>query len=100
MLVLARSGQRDAALAQYETCRRLLAEELGTAPTAETVALYEQIRAEAPERRGTDALALPHPLAERRQLTLLDCALVRAATLAERLDAEDLHVLVRAWQGI
>ncbi len=44
MLVLARSGQRGAALAQYETCRRMLDEELGLAPSAETAALYEQIR--------------------------------------------------------
>ena len=29
MLLLARSGQREAALAQYESCRRILAEELG-----------------------------------------------------------------------
>lgn len=38
-------GQRSAALAQYETCRRCLAQELGVAPSAETQALYEQIRA-------------------------------------------------------
>lgn len=41
--LLALSGQRSAALAQYETCRRLLAEELGLGPEIETVALYEQI---------------------------------------------------------
>ncbi len=45
MLLLNRSGQRSAALAQYETCRNLLAEELGMAPEAATVALYESIRA-------------------------------------------------------
>ena len=44
MRLLALSGQRGAALAQYETCRRLLAEELGVEPAAETTALYEQIR--------------------------------------------------------
>jgi ATP-dependent Clp protease ATP-binding subunit ClpA len=38
------SGQRSAALAQYEVCRRLLAQELGVEPEAETRALYEQIR--------------------------------------------------------
>lgn len=46
MLLLARSGQRSAALAQYETCRDLLAEELGVSPTEATVALYRQIRDE------------------------------------------------------
>ncbi len=45
MLALVRSGQHSAALAQYETCRRILEEELGVAPSAETTALYERIRA-------------------------------------------------------
>ena len=44
MRLLARSGQRDAALAQYQACCRLLAEELAAEPSAETVCLYEQIR--------------------------------------------------------
>ncbi len=44
MRVLALSGQRCAALAQYETCRRVLAEELGVEPAAQTTRLYEQIR--------------------------------------------------------
>ncbi len=42
--VLAASGQRSAALAHYETCRRSLQRELGVPPSSETVALYEQIR--------------------------------------------------------
>ncbi|GAB4466354.1 MAG: BTAD domain-containing putative transcriptional regulator [Anaerolineales bacterium] len=44
MSALARAGQRSAALAQYQTCRRILEKELGVAPSAETTALYEQIR--------------------------------------------------------
>jgi DNA-binding SARP family transcriptional activator/predicted ATPase len=44
MRTLALSGQRSAALSEYETCRRLLAEELGVEPAAETTRLYEQIR--------------------------------------------------------
>ena len=44
MRVYARSGQRSAALAQYERCRKVLADELGIAPAAETTALYEHIR--------------------------------------------------------
>jgi DNA-binding SARP family transcriptional activator len=43
MRVLAAMGDRAAAVAQYERCRRTLAEELGVAPSAETVALYEQL---------------------------------------------------------
>jgi len=45
MRLLALGGQRSAALAQYETCRRILAEELRVAPTDETTTLYEQIQA-------------------------------------------------------
>jgi len=45
MRLLALDGQRSTALAQYETCRRALAEELGVGPTAETVTLYERIQA-------------------------------------------------------
>src|SRR5262245_8124948 len=44
MRVLALSGRRSEALAQFESCRRLLAEELGVEPSDETVALVEQIR--------------------------------------------------------
>jgi predicted ATPase len=51
MLLLARSGQRSAALRQYETCRRILADELGVEPGAETRVLYERIRAAESMRR-------------------------------------------------
>jgi DNA-binding SARP family transcriptional activator/Cdc6-like AAA superfamily ATPase len=44
MRILALSGQRSAALAQYESCRTLLAEELKVEPSDETNALYERIR--------------------------------------------------------
>jgi DNA-binding SARP family transcriptional activator len=44
MRVLARSGRRSAALAQYRTCHQVLADELGVEPSAETTVLYEQIK--------------------------------------------------------
>ncbi len=44
MRLLAQTGQRSAALTQYETCRHLLATELNVPPDEMTVALYEQIR--------------------------------------------------------
>jgi predicted ATPase/DNA-binding SARP family transcriptional activator len=44
MRLLAASGQRSAALAQYERCRDVLSRELGVAPAAETTAQYERIR--------------------------------------------------------
>jgi DNA-binding SARP family transcriptional activator len=42
------SGQRSAALAQYETCQKLLREHMGVAPSAEISALYEQLKATPP----------------------------------------------------
>jgi WD40 repeat protein/DNA-binding SARP family transcriptional activator len=44
MRILARSGQRTAALAQYQLCRQALREELGVEPDAATMTLIEQIR--------------------------------------------------------
>jgi WD40 repeat protein/serine/threonine protein kinase/DNA-binding SARP family transcriptional activator len=45
MRLLALSGRRGAALNQFETCRRVLADELEAGPAPETLALYESIRA-------------------------------------------------------
>jgi predicted ATPase/DNA-binding SARP family transcriptional activator len=47
MTALANSGQRNAALAQYQVCRRRLIRELGLEPSHETTMLYEQIQADA-----------------------------------------------------
>jgi len=44
MRALALDGQRSEALAQYDKCCRVLAQELGVEPEAETVALVVQIR--------------------------------------------------------
>jgi DNA-binding SARP family transcriptional activator/predicted ATPase len=44
MRVLALSGQRGAALKQYDICVQMLASELSVSPSAETTTLYEQIR--------------------------------------------------------
>lgn len=45
MLLYARTGQRSAALAQYETCRNILRAEMGVEPFAETRVWYERLRA-------------------------------------------------------
>jgi predicted ATPase/Tfp pilus assembly protein PilF len=54
MRLLAGSGQFNAALAQYETCRALLQEELGVEPMAETTAVYQRIEAarQRPQRHN------------------------------------------------
>jgi DNA-binding SARP family transcriptional activator/predicted ATPase len=56
MLLLALSGQRSAAMDQFETCRRLLADELGAEPNRDTVDLYRRIvRGEvSAQRRAAD----------------------------------------------
>ena len=46
MLVLAQTGQRSAALAQYETWHRLLEDELDVEPTAETIAVFRAIQSD------------------------------------------------------
>jgi predicted ATPase/DNA-binding SARP family transcriptional activator len=69
MRLLALSGQQTAALAQYETCRRILADEFGVEPTDQTRLLYEQIKAGtlAPPPRHPEAMpptpnqGLPQP---------------------------------------
>lgn len=57
MRLLAQTGDRAAALAQYETCRRVLADEFGIEPMPETTALYDQIRQGEITRAG-DGIAL------------------------------------------
>jgi predicted ATPase/DNA-binding SARP family transcriptional activator len=61
MRLLAQSGQRSAALAQYETCREMLRKELEVSPDAETTALYEAILEgkEMPEDPRTITSTLP-----------------------------------------
>ncbi|HEY9659719.1 MAG TPA: BTAD domain-containing putative transcriptional regulator, partial [Allocoleopsis sp.] len=44
MLFFACTGQRRAALEQYDICRQILADEFNIEPMAETTALYERIR--------------------------------------------------------
>jgi predicted ATPase/DNA-binding SARP family transcriptional activator len=65
MRLLARSGLISQALAQYETCRRLLRTEVGVEPAAETVALARQIStgkfAKLASRPDDKAKTTPHP---------------------------------------
>lgn len=85
MRLLAQSGQRSAALVQYETCRRVLVSELGVEPVAETKALYQQIKDEDGRRKDEREkpsssfrlpLSLPNPLTpflgRERELSELD----------------------------
>jgi len=68
MSTLAKRGQRTAALAEYERCKRVLAADLGIAPSPETTAVYQHMRgaSEPPSAQPETAVAptavLPFPL--------------------------------------
>ena len=57
MILLARQGQTDAALAQYQSYKQILAEELSVEPNPATAALYERIRV----HRHNPLRPLPQP---------------------------------------
>lgn len=61
MRLLAASGQRSAALAQYGRCRRVLLRELGVEPEAATTALHRQLRDGLPASIQQSAQTLPMP---------------------------------------
>lgn len=54
MRLLAQQGQRAAAVAQYDLCRRMLVDELGIEPDTETVQLYQQLKQGATIRTDAD----------------------------------------------
>lgn len=64
MIVLARMGQRSAALQQFEACRRALQQELDVDPAPDTVAVYELILAGAlgAQPSGEGGVAAGRPL--------------------------------------
>jgi WD40 repeat protein/DNA-binding SARP family transcriptional activator len=82
MRLLALSGQRGKALEQYETCRRLLDDELGIAPTPDTTALYERIKA------GELVEEKPRELA------------VRGYELHGRIGEGSFGTVLRGWQPV
>jgi DNA-binding SARP family transcriptional activator/predicted ATPase/Tfp pilus assembly protein PilF len=77
MRALALNGQRGAALAQYEACRRVLAAELGVEPETEIQALYERIRADEVQIGQPDFKKSP---AEQLRATLQNHNLVAQMT--------------------
>ena len=69
MLALARLGQRETALIQYESCRQQLTEELGVDPSQETETLLLQILKDEirPGDRGDHHVPSPLPMLQWEQ---------------------------------
>lgn len=95
MELLALTGQRNAAIAQYESCRRSLFQELGVEPEAETVALYERIKASRNGSSSAEPGALPgsslHNLPPQTSEIVGRASELREIT--ERLDSADCRLL-------
>jgi DNA-binding SARP family transcriptional activator/predicted ATPase len=89
MSILAHSGQRSAALAQYESCRRMLASELGVLPARETCALYERIRSAAENRPNNLPLPLPALIGREEEI----------ANIAEHLSNPECRLLTLTGMG-
>jgi predicted ATPase/DNA-binding SARP family transcriptional activator len=105
MWLLAAAGQRSAALAQYDNCRRLLQAELGVEPAVETTALYQAIKQDRLPRQET-AHRLPAtspPAAPRHnlpvQLTPFIGREVEVARLAERLGRPSYRLVTVVGEG-
>ena len=67
MQLLAASGQRSTALAQYDVCRHVLAEELGVEPASFTTEIYEQIKNNATKPSVPTLPSPPLPDSKPRQ---------------------------------
>ncbi len=77
MLMLARTGQRSVALAQYETCKRVLQEQMGVEPSAETTALFERIRAAGASPRHNLPAQPTTFVGRARELAQIESALLK-----------------------
>lgn len=89
ILLLARTGQRTAALQQYEQCRQMLAVELAVAPDAETIALYEAIRQgrlHQPSQLSATTVTAP-PAPPRQHLPLPTTPFVGRTAELKQIDA-------------
>lgn len=75
MQLLARTGRREAALALYAACRRVMERELGVLPGTELRALAEQIRQGTTAQDGDPCGQEMPPREERRQVAVLYCEL-------------------------
>lgn len=109
MRLLAETGQRSAALSEYEICRRVLLAELGVEPGEETTALYGQILAgeigPGPTEARQTAIREPKssipkpPTNLPAALTTLFGRDMELSRLADRLQRPDLRLLTLVGEG-
>jgi predicted ATPase/tetratricopeptide (TPR) repeat protein len=100
MLLLAQSGQRNAALAQYERCAQILAEELDAEPDAETQTLFERIQAlelMAQEHIRQPVVLQPHNLPQ--PATPFFGRQREMAQVIERINNPNCHLLTLLGSG-
>lgn len=98
MKLLTRQGERSAAIAQYETCRRVLREEFGIEPEAQTTALYESIKVgDQGSPQGPLSSVANHNLPE--QLTPFIGREEELARLNEMLDSPDYRLITLVGLG-
>ncbi len=96
------SSERSTALTQYEQCRRILADELGVEPEAETTALYEQIREateEVPLTPGHLALPAKRPHTLPLQATPFIGREAELTEIGRLLDTMDCRLLTLTGPG-
>ena len=112
MLLLALSGQRAAALKQYDRCSELLKKELGEAPEPETVKLKERIESKKISKTETPSPAqltgashqasvsprkktIVHPPPTNGEITLLTDPPSHIAAMYDSVDAAVVAVIER-----
>jgi predicted ATPase len=91
MRALALAGQRSAALAQYDACKKILAEELGAEPSEETTRLDAEIRDQGITAKPLRALPLP--------ATSFVGRVEERAQLADRLNSGDCRLATLVGPG-
>lgn len=86
-----RAGDRTAALRQYERCASVMAQEFGIQPSIDTVALYEQIRADQvpdiPLPLPTGSPVSQEPVPEQRETAAFTDLRVRLDQIQASLNA-------------
>lgn len=97
MRLYALSGQRAAALRQYQECADILKKELGVDPETETQALLSEIRRGPrgqPGRTLSHSLALPEPQAESSVVPLHNLPTPSTPFVGRRRELDRIHALL------